>query len=119
MTIGFVAPAVAAVPAADRAPGAAMRPDNRPGPLTARQEARRKAAQQLILSGQAAPDADGVVQLAEDKYFEAAVSGTGNIFTILAEFGDQGSGRYGTTPGPLHNEIAKPNRETVDGAANG
>jgi immune inhibitor A len=118
MTIGFAAPASAGVPAGDRSSGAAMRPDNRPGPLTARQEARREAAQRLILSGQASPNADGVVQLAEDKYFQAAVGGTGQLFTILAEFGTQGSGRFGTVPGPLHNEIVKPNREVVDGVAN-
>jgi immune inhibitor A len=118
MTIGFAAPTAAAVPAADRAPGSAMRPDNRPGPLTARQEARRKAAQRLILSGQKSPNADGVVQIAEDKFFQAAVDGTDQIFTILAEFGDQGSGRFGTVPGPLHNQIPKPNRPIVDGQDN-
>lgn len=73
---------------------------------------------ELILSGQASPDADGVIQLAEDKYFEAAVAGTAQVFTILAEFGDQSSGRYGRVPGPLHNEIPKPNRPIVDGETN-
>jgi immune inhibitor A len=88
----------------------AQRLDNRPGPLTERQNERRKAAQKLILSGQAAPGEDGVVQLAEDKYYEASVTGTGRLFTILSEFGDQGSGKLGTTPGPLHNEIPEPDR---------
>ncbi|WP_228769639.1 immune inhibitor A domain-containing protein [Actinokineospora alba] len=32
------------------------------------------------------------------------------IFTILAEFGEQSSGRYGSVPGPLHNQIPKPDR---------
>ena len=72
--------------------------DNRPGPLTERQDARRKAAQELILSGKASPNADGVVQLADDKYFQAAVTGTGQLFTILSEFGDQGTGRSGSCP---------------------
>lgn len=109
-----VGPATAA-PAADPSSesAATTRTDNRAGPLIARQEARRKAAQQLILSGQASPNEDGVVQLAEDKYFQAAVTGTGRVFTILSEFGTSGSGRFGTTPGPLHNEIAEPDR-TVD-----
>lgn len=104
-------PAAIAVPAEDlntASAAAEARPDNRPGPLTDRQNERRKAAQQLILSGQASPGEDGVVQLAEDKYYQATVSGTGKLFTILAEFGDQGSGKLGTTPGPLHNEIAQP-----------
>ena len=83
-----VAPVRAAPPANDKGPEAkTARPDNRPGPFTARQDARRKVAQELILSGQASPNADGVVQLAEDKYFEAAVSGTGRCSRSSSEFG--------------------------------
>ncbi|HEU5203779.1 MAG TPA: immune inhibitor A domain-containing protein [Candidatus Limnocylindrales bacterium] len=119
MLVTSVAPVVAAPPANDQGPAAkAARPDNRPGPFTARQEARRKAAQELILSGKASPNADGVVPLADDKYFEAAVAGEGRLFTILAEFGSDAEGRYGRVPGPLHNEISKPNREIVDGQTN-
>jgi immune inhibitor A len=73
---------------------------------------------ELILSGKKAPNAQGVVALADDKYYEAAVTGTGHVFTILSEFGDAGSGKLGTAPGPLHNEIPKPNRPIVDGTAN-
>jgi immune inhibitor A len=110
--IGFVSTTTATAPA--RGPEAkAVRSDNHPGPLTARQDARRKAAQRLILSGRAAPNADGVVQLAEDKYFQAAVTGTGRVLTILSEFGNAGSGKLGRDPGPLHNQIAEPDR-TVD-----
>ena len=58
-----------AAPSNDPTPGAAQRLDNKPGPLTERQNQRRKAAQELILSGQASPDEDGVVQLAGDKYY--------------------------------------------------
>jgi immune inhibitor A len=108
----LVAPTMASVPSNDNAPAASeLRADNRSGPFTARQEARRKAAQKLILSGQAAPNEDGVVALADDKYFEAAVTGTGRLLTILSEFGSSGSGRLGTVPGPLHNEIAEPDRD--------
>ncbi|MFB9308578.1 immune inhibitor A [Agromyces hippuratus] len=105
-------PAAFAAPAGDApdSPSAAQRLDNRPGPLTERQNERRKAAQKLILSGQAAPGDDGVVQLGDDKYYEASVTGTGRLFTILSEFGDGGSGKLGTTPGPLHNEIPEPDR---------
>ena len=112
MTGAAFGPAAIAAPAADEPSqsSSAQRLDNRPGPLTERQNERRKAAQKLILSGQAAPGEDGVVQLAEDKYYEAAVTGTGRLFTILSEFGDQGSGKLGTTPGPLHNEIPQPDR---------
>ena len=72
--------------------------DNRSGPLTARQDARHKAALEKVRAGEAAPNEDGVVQLADDKYAQVATTGTGQVFTILAEFGDQGSGRFGTTP---------------------
>ncbi|MDN4481931.1 immune inhibitor A domain-containing protein [Demequina lignilytica] len=118
MAVGAgIAPAAVAVPDND-GPGdaptsATARPDNRPGPLTERQNERRKVAQELILSGQASPGEDGVVQLAEDKYYQAAVTGTGQVFTILSEFGDSGSGKLGNDPGPLHNQIAQPDR-TVD-----
>ena len=105
------APAAIAAPAEDPTSAAAQRLDNRPGPLTERQNERRKAAQKLILSGQASPGEDGVVQLAADKYYQAAVTGTDQVFTILSEFGDQGSGKLGTTPGPLHNQIPEPDRK--------
>jgi len=112
LSVVAVLPAAAA-PAQREASGSAAvapRSDNHAGPLTARQDARRKAAQKLILSGKASPNEDGVVQLAEDKYYEAAVSGTDRVFTILSEFGDQGSGKLGTAPGPLHNQIDEPDR---------
>jgi immune inhibitor A len=114
LSIGALSPAMAASPSKDGGgPAKAVRSDNHAGPLTQRQEARRKAAQRLILSGKASPNEDGVVQLAEDKYFQAAVTGTGQIFTILSEFGDAGSGKLGRIPGPVHNQIPEPDR-TVD-----
>ena len=114
--------AIAAPTADDPSSSAAQRLDNRPGPLTERQNERRKAAQKLILSGKVTPDANGVVDLnagsgadgdsvdTAGKYYQAAVKGTGQVFTILSEFGDSGSGKLGTTPGPLHNEIPQPDR---------
>ena len=110
-------PAAFASPAGDTpdSPSAAQRLDNRPGPLTDRQNERRKAAQKLILSGQASPSDEGVVQLGVDKYYEASVTGTGRLFTILSEFGDQTSGKLGSTPGPLHNEIPEPDRAVLTG----
>ncbi|REJ05740.1 M6 family metalloprotease domain-containing protein [Microbacterium bovistercoris] len=111
----MVVPAAVAAPPGESPTSdgsSAQRTDNRPGPLTERQNERRKAAQKLILSGKASPDENGVIALnAEgDKFYQAALTGTGRIFTILAEFGDQGSGKLGTTPGPLHNEIPQPDR---------
>ncbi|MFJ9742193.1 immune inhibitor A domain-containing protein [Streptomyces sp. NPDC101166] len=113
--------------AADGAPAkapAADRKDPQPakahehdfdGPLSARQEAQRKEALEQVISGEAAvKDRDGskVVQLAsrkgDPKYVELGREKTDKIFTILVEFGDQVDSRYGGTPGPLHNKIAKP-----------
>ncbi|HEY9323824.1 MAG TPA: immune inhibitor A domain-containing protein, partial [Agromyces sp.] len=107
-----MAPPALAAPTNDApdSTSAAQRLDNRPGPLTERQNERRKAAQKLILSGQASPSDEGVVQLGADKYYEASVTGTGRLFTILSEFGDQTAGKLGSTPGPLHNEIPEPDR---------
>jgi len=102
--------AVAAPPVDDSQKASAHRPDNRPGPLTERQNERRKAAQELILSGQASPNEDGVIALEDDKFVEAQLTGTAEIFTILAEFGDQGDSKLGATAGPLHNTIAQPDR---------
>jgi immune inhibitor A len=119
LTLGAVAPTIAASQAKDRGPTAATpRSDNRAGPLTDRQEARRKAAQELILSGKASANSEGVVQLADDKYFQAAVTGPAKLFTILAEFGNQSVGRYGRVAGPVHDQIPKPNRDIVDGVEN-
>jgi immune inhibitor A len=89
---------------------AIQRPDNRPGPLTSTQTAQRKAAIDLVAKGKAKPNADGVVTLSSGKSVEIATTKTDKIFTILSEFGDQSEGRYGTAPGPKHNQIAKPDR---------
>jgi immune inhibitor A len=113
--LSIQAPAVAAPPVDDgtSGPAAAIRQDNRPGPRTKELVDKRKAAIEKVARGQAKASDDGVVQLAEDKFAEIETSKQDKIFTILAEFGDQGSGRFGTVAGPLHNSIAEPDR-TVD-----
>lgn len=104
-------PTAATAGASDRA---AARPDNRPGPLTRTWVAQRKEALKLVAEGKAKASSDGVVQLSEDKAVEvstlAAEPEPDKILTLLAEFGDQSVGRYGTTPGPLHNQIEQPDR---------
>src|SRR6185503_15212744 len=67
LTLGaMLAPAAAVAQVGERGQAGRAISDNRPGPLTERQEARRKAAQRLILSGKASPNEDGVIQLADD-----------------------------------------------------
>ncbi|MFI6205308.1 immune inhibitor A domain-containing protein [Streptomyces sp. NPDC051041] len=87
------------------------------GPLSKTQEAQREEALKQVISGDAAvKDRDGskVVQLksskGRSKYVELGREKTDKIFTILVEFGDRTDSRYGGTPGPLHNQIARPDR---------
>ncbi|MER5830220.1 immune inhibitor A domain-containing protein [Streptomyces sp. NPDC002130] len=87
------------------------------GPLSKTQEAQREEALKQVISGDATVknrDGSKVVQLkskkGKSKYVELGREKTDKIFTILVEFGDQTDSRYGGTPGPLHNRIAKPDR---------
>lgn len=96
------------------------------GPLSKTQEAQRKEALDQVISGAATvKDRDGskVVKLdgskgrGKDKYVELGREKTDKIFTILVEFGDQIDSRYGGTVGPLHNEIAEPDRAVNNSTA--
>ncbi|CAM5441065.1 immune inhibitor A domain-containing protein [Streptomyces aurantiogriseus] len=121
--------AFAVAQAADTAPAkapAADRQDPQPaeahehdfdGPLSKTQEAQRKEALEQVISGEATVeerDGSKVVELdsrkGDSKYVELGREKTDKIFTILVEFGDQVDPRYGGTPGPLHNQIAQPDR---------
>ena len=96
--------------------GTTHRSDNRPGPKSAERAAQRAKALTLLKNGKAqlkAQEGGGAtVALSSRKgdVVEFPVDKTDKIFTILAEFGTEGSGRLGTTPGPLHNEIPEPDR---------
>ena len=97
----------------DKGTATKQRSDNRPGPQTAKHLAKRAAAQKLVADGKAVANEQGVVQLTDGTFAEVETvtpENTDKIFTILAEFGDQSLGRYGTVPGPLHNEITQPDR---------
>ncbi|MEU9157241.1 immune inhibitor A domain-containing protein [Streptomyces sp. NPDC048417] len=90
---------------------------NLDGPLSKTQEAQRQEALDQVIAGKAqVKDRDGskVVQLkgkkGDSKYVELGREKTDKIFTILVEFGDQSDPRYGGTVGPLHNQIAQPDR---------
>ncbi|XES00601.1 immune inhibitor A domain-containing protein [Streptomyces sp. S1D4-11] len=84
------------------------------GPLSKTQEAQREEALNQVISGDAkVQDRNGsqVVKLkGKNKYVELGRERTDKIFTILVEFGDQVDSRYGGTAGPLHNQIAAPDR---------
>ncbi len=90
----------------------AHRQDNRPGPLTNQWIERRKAALDLVGKGRARIDGSGnvTVDAATNNVVQVTFEKTDKIFTVLSEFGTQGLGKYGTVPGPQHNQIAQPDR---------
>ncbi|MEU0453093.1 immune inhibitor A domain-containing protein [Streptomyces sp. NPDC006129] len=94
------------------------------GPLSKTQEAQRQEALNQVISGKATVknrEGSKVVQLkskkGDSKYVELGREKTDKIFTILVEFGDQIDSRYGGTPGPLHNQIPKPDRKKDNSTA--
>ncbi|SMQ16623.1 immune inhibitor A [Streptomyces sp. Ag82_O1-12] len=94
------------------------------GPLSKTQDAQRQEALKQVISGKSkAKNREGskVVQLkskkGDAKYVELGREKTDKIFTILVEFGDKVDSRYGGTPGPLHNTIAKPDRKKDNSTA--
>ncbi|MFG2134096.1 immune inhibitor A domain-containing protein [Streptomyces sp. NPDC048751] len=94
------------------------------GPLSKTQDAQREEALKQVISGKAkVKDRAGskVVQLksakGDSKYVELGREKTDKIFTILVEFGNKVDSRYGGTPGPLHNQIAKPDRKQDNSTA--
>ncbi|MEU1869697.1 immune inhibitor A domain-containing protein [Streptomyces sp. NPDC019793] len=108
----------------DPSPDKTARSHDLKGPLSDTQAAQREEALKQVISGNASvkkKDGSNVVQLkskkGDAKYVELGREKTDKIFTILVEFGDQVDSRYGGTPGPLHNEIAKPNRKTDNSTA--
>jgi immune inhibitor A len=107
------------------------------GPFSKQQELQREAALEQVISGEAVVERRGaskVVRLDDRKYVELGREKTDKIFTILVEFGDKVDDttmydpdgpegpqppvkKYGGTPGPLHNRIAKPDRAVDNSTA--
>ncbi|MFF9099059.1 immune inhibitor A domain-containing protein [Streptomyces rubrogriseus] len=108
----------------DPSPDKTTRSHDLKGPLSDTQAAQREEALKQVISGNASvkkKDGSNVVQLkskkGDAKYVELGREKTDKIFTILVEFGDKVDSRYGGDAGPLHNEIAKPNRKTDNSTA--
>ncbi|MFF5841977.1 immune inhibitor A domain-containing protein [Streptomyces massasporeus] len=94
------------------------------GPLSKTQDAQRQEALKQVISGKSKVknrEGSKVVQLkskkGDNKYVELGREKTDKIFTILVEFGDKVDSRYGGSPGPLHNTIAKPDRKKDNSTA--
>jgi immune inhibitor A len=96
---------------------AAHRPDNRPGPQTKKWVALRKAALHKVAAGKVKANSDGVVDLGSGQYAQTAITGDDQIFTILADFGTDGTNKLGAAPGPVHNTIQKPDRTADNSTA--
>lgn len=121
---------------------AANEPHDLPGPFSKQQAAEHSAALQQVVSGNATVEQRGaskVVQLGsgkgkKSKYVELGREKTDKIFTILVEFGDTVDNttaydpdgpdgpkppvtKYGGTPGPAHNTIAKPDPKVDNSTA--
>jgi immune inhibitor A len=106
-----VSPVVQAAPPA-HAKDSHGKSDDLRHPLGDRQRALRQRALQDKLRGKAVGK---VHQVAAGQYVELAREGEDSIWTVLGEFGPQVNPSYGGTPGPLHNQIAEPDRN-VDNA---
>ena len=94
--------------------------DSLPNPLAEKQVALKTSAQEAVLRGEARARGDNkVVKLPSGQFVELARTGEDSILTILGEFGPgEATHTHGgesvthTGPaGPLHNEIAEPDRE--------
>jgi immune inhibitor A len=95
--------------------------DNRPGPLTKQQNRLKTKALTMLQNGsaklKAQPGGGSTVELSDGTFVEFPIEKEDKVFTILSEFGAAGSGKLGTTPGPLHNEIPEPDRSVNNSTA--
>jgi immune inhibitor A len=109
-SILVAAPITATVAAgiADEGPVFAGRgADNLSHPLGDAQAALRARALAAKLQGKAKGKTH---EVARGQYVELGLEKTDRVFVILAEFGAQIHSSYGGAAGPMHNEIAQPNR---------
>src|SRR6478672_10342154 len=112
----------------DPAAAQASRHDNLPNPLADAQAAERKDAVAKLLKGEATTktiNGNRVIEVKskgtdkngkpkKSKYVNYPVDREEDIFTILTDFGDKTMAGQSTAPGPVHNQIAAPDR-TWDG----
>lgn len=98
---------VAASGGNDRDPQAVK--DDLEHPLGNQQRELRAKALELKANGKIKAGVK-VAQVAKGQYVELAQEGNDRVFVIIADFGNTIHASYGQAPGPLHNQIAQPNR---------
>ncbi len=115
-------PAAPAPVSGDPAAAQASRPDNLPNPLAEAQAAETKAAVTKLLKGEATTktiNGNRVIEVkttakngkaGKSKYVNYPVNREEDIFTILTDFGTQTKPAQGGAAGPVHNQIAAPDR---------
>ena len=81
--------------------------DNLSHPKGEEQSALKAAALEAKLEGKTNGKTH---EVAKGQYVELGLEKTDRVFVILAEFGDTIHSSYGQAAGPLHNQIAQPNR---------
>jgi len=118
----------AAGPASSSVPGSrdsgrshdpGIRPDNLPNPIAEKQLALRDKAINLVIRGKREVQKNGpsgVVKLADGQYAEVSREATDadpdQVLTFLVEFGNRHKdGTPMARPGPLHNNIPRPDRK--------
>jgi M6 family metalloprotease-like protein len=91
-----------------------LRGDNLPNPQAQRQSALRTLAVNQVLAGTAKvvqKAGSSVIEVRPGQYVQWDSQREESIFTMLVEFGKKTDDRTGGDPGPLHNEIEKPDRK--------
>jgi immune inhibitor A len=116
-------PAAPAPVSGDPAASQASRPDNLPNPLAEAQAARTKDAVTKLIKGEATTktiNGNRVIEVkttakngkaGKPKYINYPVNREEDIFTILTDFADKTMPSTGGSAGPVHNNIAEPDRK--------
>src|SRR4051812_40210593 len=109
----------------DPAAAQASQPDNLPNPLAEAQAAERKDAIAKLLKGEATTktiNGNRVIEVktaakngkaGKSKYVSYPVNREEDIFTVLVDFGDKVLPATGGVAGPVHNQIAAPDRDVT------
>lgn len=107
-------PAGATSAASDQRESSSHRTDNKSSKPQRKQAKLRAKALAMLENGSATlkqrAAGGATVEVAEGTFVEFPIERDEKIFTILSEFGTEGTRKLGIEPGPLHNQIPEPDR---------